>query len=479
MGPPSKPVDRDRPTDLNELSDVLMGAGVDLREEEAALLGRQGQDGAFNPFGASGLATAINPAHTSFNTYSQNVPGGADTFYGSGAFNQAAVPYQNAEEMAETVRKRATRRKAEMDQYHLNDPFLLTRKVQNKMSMRARNERVQVPTAGLYHPQAQQEVQQIVYGPDRHERLVTLKGQDLLSQDSPLVDLLTLISLAAEERLRTLIEDAAALAKGRRSGSNGVVPPQFLDIADINGMAETAIGLPTPGDSAVSPKANPLKRSYSDVNKPPTPISNGTQTPPTTFAPVLNPLTSNLRNSFLAERKAEEERLAKRARKATANSTETADGGASSAGGSGAATPAGPLGEKAPDIDLKRMPTKKELKKQADLRASDAVQTAATNSSLSMAIGGKRPSWLTGAKPAHTNPMLPRVNTGAAASSSQARANANAAGSGLPGARRFEFREDGEKGVGIQLRDLLFVMDAERKEKRALAKAWTKLTDKS
>lgn len=39
MGPPSRP--SDKPTDMNELSDVLLGSGVDLREEEAALMNRR------------------------------------------------------------------------------------------------------------------------------------------------------------------------------------------------------------------------------------------------------------------------------------------------------------------------------------------------------------------------------------------------------------------------------------------------------
>lgn len=39
MGPPSRP--NDKPTDMNELTDVLLGSGVDLREEEAALMNRR------------------------------------------------------------------------------------------------------------------------------------------------------------------------------------------------------------------------------------------------------------------------------------------------------------------------------------------------------------------------------------------------------------------------------------------------------
>lgn len=262
MGPPSKPPEKDRPTDMNELSDVLMGSGVDVKEEEAALLENFNRNpvDVGSSFGFNQNTSASNPAYSSSNYYSQNVPGGKDTFYGAGTFNQPAVPYQSAEQIADAALKRGLRRKAEMQQYHLNDPFLWTAKITQKMQVRSRNERVQLPKSGHYLSQGQQEVQQIVFGPDKHERLVTLKGQDLLNHDAPLSDMLTLISLATQERLCALIEDAAALAVERRRSSHGIVPPEFLDIAAVNGAVEAATGLPTPGNSAVSPKTNPLKR---------------------------------------------------------------------------------------------------------------------------------------------------------------------------------------------------------------------------
>ncbi|KAL8970983.1 MAG: hypothetical protein Q9183_001268 [Haloplaca sp. 2 TL-2023] len=469
MGPPSKPFEKDRPTDLNELSDVLMGAGVDLKEEEAALLNRQNQDAASNAFGSG--APASKPPYSNHNYYSSNVPGGSDTFYGAGTFNQPAVSYQDPEKQAEAERKRGIRRKAETKQYHLNEPFLYTGKVQQKLSARARSEHVQVPRNGLYLSQGQQEVQRIVYGPDKHERLVTLKDQALLTNDAPLGDILAAISLAAEERVRALLEDAGALAKERRSGSHGVVPPQLLDIANVNGMVET--GLPTPGNSAVSPKAHPLKRSYSEVNQhePPTPISDGTQTPAKTFAPPSNPMTESLRNAFIAERKVEEQRAAKRARKEAAKAAEAA-----TPSSSGAATP---LGDIAPDFDPKAKMTKKEAKRMQEMKVSEAQAVSSTNAAVSMQIGGKKPSWMTAYQPAPiSNPMLPKANTntGANGASGQGRNVNGAPGSGLPAARKFDFKEDSEKGLKIQLRDLLFVMDGERKEKRALSKAWAKLT---
>ncbi|KAL8782814.1 MAG: hypothetical protein Q9213_005093 [Squamulea squamosa] len=490
MGPPSKPVDKDRPTDMNELSDVLIGSGVDLKEEEAALLSRHNQDGSFPANGALsfdsyGAGTTVNPAHSSYNIYSQNVPGGRDTFYGAGSFNQPPVSYQSAKDRAEAERRARVRKRAEMAQYHLNEPFLYGLRVQKIMLQMASKAHVKVRMEGLYHPQGQQEGQQLfVCGPDKHDRLVTLKGEDLLNHDAPMVDLLSLLSLAAEERLRTIIEDAAALAKERRRNSHGIAPPQFLDIAAVNAQAaETANGLPTPGNSAVSPKANPLKRSYSEVNKPPTPVSNGAQTPPPPklTAQPFNPVTAALRKTYLAERKAEEERLAKRARRARAENPDDPTSASGPAAGSGAATP----GSIAPDlpIDMKKIP-KKELKKQAESRVSDAAQARATNQSLGMALGGAKKSWMTGGTAAvHTNPMLPKVNTNTAATagSSQPSKPVNGLGpsSGVPRMRQFDLKEDGPKGVGIQLRDLLLVMEKERKEKRALAKAYLKLGNES
>ncbi len=262
MGPPSKPPEKDRPTDMNELSDVLMGSGVDVREEEAALLEGFNRNpvNVGSSFSFDQHTPTSNPAYHGSNFYSPNVPGGKDTFYGAGTLNQPSVPYQSQEQLAQAARERGLRRKAEMKQYHLNDPFLWTAKVNQKLQSGVRNERIQVPKSGHYLSQGQQDLQQIVFGPDKHERLVTLKGQDLLTHDAPLADMLALISLATQERLCSLVEDAAALAVERRRSSHGIVPPEFLDIAAVDGAVEAVTGLPTPGNSAVSPKTNPLKR---------------------------------------------------------------------------------------------------------------------------------------------------------------------------------------------------------------------------
>ena len=275
MGPPpSRPADK--PTDMNELSDVLQGSGVDLKEEEAALLNRfnpssqQQADSSFNSnlsnsFNSTGSSNSgVGPYTNSnnFPTLSQNVPGDRNSFYGAGTFNQPPGPYQSPEERDAAERKRGTRRKAERRQYHLNDPFLYAGWVQRRIFKQAHTMHVTVPSTGLLNStsQAGRPIEMAVAGPDKHEILTVLQGQDLLYQDAPLVEILTLMSLATEERMRGFVEDAAALAKNRRVTSHGVVPPEFSDIAIGDAAPESVPALPTPTNSAVSPKSNPLKR---------------------------------------------------------------------------------------------------------------------------------------------------------------------------------------------------------------------------
>lgn len=275
MGPPSRPAEnKPTHTDMNELTDVLLGSGVDLKEEEAALLSRQNlstQQQAETPF--SNIPSSLNPQGFIFsgggatisngNVLSQNIPGDRNSFFGAGAFNQPPTKYQSKEERASSDLKRANQIKLERRQYHLNDPFLWTGQVHKRVTKTAHKHQVTVPTAGLLSStdksgKTTDEV--AVTGPDKNEVIVTLTGQDLIYQDSPLVELLALLSLAAEERLKSLVEDAATLAKDRRAGSHGIVPANLADLAVGDGAPTSIIALPTPGNSAISPKSSPLKR---------------------------------------------------------------------------------------------------------------------------------------------------------------------------------------------------------------------------
>ncbi|MCJ1320104.1 hypothetical protein MMC15_005441 [Xylographa vitiligo] len=496
MLPPSRPIEK--PVDVNDLSDVLSGSGVDLKEEEAALFNRfdsatsqphgnfftSEPNSSYGPNGATGYQPGTFNPYNQFNTLSQNVPGDKSSFYGAGTFNQSAAPVKSLEQQAEEQRKRAIRRKAERQQYHLNDPFLYGALVRQRLVKQTHATHVSFPTDGLLTSQGARPQQVAVTGPDHNEAIMMLNGQDLLYTASPMVELLTLVSLAAQERLRTIVEDTAAIAKGRRVGSHGVVPPELADLAVGNVLPEP-VSLPTPGNSAVSPRTNPLKRSFSDSNNLPTPVSEEGHKRETIAFP--NQTAQILRKLTTIERTTEEERASKRSKRTVSGllSGDAGRSGSLTGATPGAGTP-GTMGERAPDVDVKKL-SKKDQKKQADSKATEAQQHAATNQTLKMQLGGsfgkKQPSWLTNTKAtpnASGFPVQSRMTSGNQSHSKSASGTGPNGAGGLPQNRRQfgDFREDKEGGAGIQMRDVVMVLDPESKEKKTLAKAYVRLNSK-
>lgn len=263
MGPPSRPTDK--PTDMNELSDVLVGSGIDLKEEEAALLGRfnlPSQRQAAAPTFGTTATTGAPTGYNTFNLLSQGVTGDRFGPYGAATSSQQAAGHQPTEDSAESEQRRAIRRRAEKIQHHANDPFLATSWVQQRLWQAVKREGIARSNPGMAkftnHAAGMNDISNS--GLDINGLLSTSKGQDSFSHDAPLMEFFTLISLAAKERLRGLVEEAATLAKGRRTGSHGVVPLEFTELAAGPEDFGSVPALPTPGNSAVSPKSNPLKR---------------------------------------------------------------------------------------------------------------------------------------------------------------------------------------------------------------------------
>lgn len=222
--------------------------------------------------------------------------------------------------------------------------------------------------------------------------------------------------------------------------------------------------------------------SYAEVNKPPTPISNSDKSPPASIT-FPNRVIDALRQSSQAERAMEEERILKRARRA-ANSSQS--GGISRADSLPPGTPgsstSGLLGERAPDVDTKKF-SKKDQKRQAEAKATEAQQHAATNKTMNMALGlggslGKKLSWMSKDTPSgnSSSPVLSRVNTNTQGLSRSTTTIGVGSSKPLPAGRKFgQFREDRETGAGIQLRDLILVLEADNKQKKALARAYSRL----
>ena len=89
-----------------------------------------------------------------------------------------------------------------------------------------------------------------------------------------------------------------------------------------------------------------------------------------------------------------------------------------------------------------------------------------------MALGGKQLSWMKkGPDSGPSNPYLARTGT-----TSQKTSNVPDGASQIPRTRNFgDFREDRDDGKGIQMRDLLSVLEEYGKEKKAVQKAYAQL----
>ena len=192
------------------------------------------------------------------------------------------------------------------------------------------------------------------------------------------------------------------------------------------------------------------------------------------------------------EKGLEEERASKRTKR-NVNGLISGEIGrtGSVSGTSGPGTP-GTIPDRAPDIETptaKKGLSKKEQKRQENAKATEAQQHAATNTATNMALGGmKGPSWLGGkkapswmtSKNAPTNTGFvppPRLNSFSQASKAAAAGTGGSKNTSL--GRGFgEFREDREPGSGIQVRDMVAVLELDMKEKQAMAKAFCRMEAK-
>lgn len=107
----------------------------------------------------------------------------------------------------------------------------------------------------------------------------------------------------------------------------------------------------------------------------------------------------------------------------------------------------------------------------------ETQQHATTTKTMNMALGiGKQKSWMMkGSSTGHVNTFLQKPST-AAQPSKTGTPSVNGVVSTLPKNRIFgELREDKEAGAGIQLRDLVAVLENDGKEKRALQRAYGRL----
>lgn len=258
MGPPSRPVEEKAPG-IDDLSDVLYGSGIDIREEESALLNRGVRN---TPISSSFVGSFEGSQSTTYDGhlfphYSSNVPGGRDSFYGAGVFNQSPLHPDVVQQQAKDAKRERIRQVNIRRQWESSDPFLSVAAMDKKLRHQTTLSQIRMPSqaGGLPQQQTYRQDSFTLGSPNTNAVRPLGEVQTLISSECTAHDVLTLISLAARERVRTLIEDTGAVARGRRETAHGLVPPELADISvGVGKSTEALYGDPSRG--------NPLKRKY-------------------------------------------------------------------------------------------------------------------------------------------------------------------------------------------------------------------------
>ncbi|PQE12161.1 hypothetical protein CJF31_00000367 [Rutstroemia sp. NJR-2017a BVV2] len=468
MGPPSRPVDRSKVDGMDPM-DVLGGTGIDLAEEE--LYTFQQYNASFNSQVSGSQAGTISSGHS----FTQFPPGDERSFYGSGPANQPGeAPNTKSQEefdkkAADKAWHDAARNLAVSRQRELNNPFLIVANVHKRMEKIAQDNGLTLNTdsngkmgtmklpENFPNPTVKT---QTAVGPNG---ALSATSGTFIPLDSLLVDQLALMSIATKHRLRGLLEDATKLTKGRQMNSHGQIRDEWIDVAVPNSATQSSVvvdGAPRSGwESAVSPLTNPLKHA--------------SKAQPKSFS---NEVAAALRTHANKERNAEEARLRKR------RAREMGEG--SRAGSVAPGTP----GSIAPDL-LDKAPTKKEQKKKAEAKVSEAASHAAANVTTTTFLGGrsglfgkkKNYSWMTagsgggGGGGGGSGTSTPgRIITQGLGGASSPAANTGPEKLTADGVRRMgAWREDGDKGRNVQIRDWIMVLEEDGREKKALQKAYT------
>ena len=445
MPPPTAPVSK--PTDPNDLADALTSAGIDLKEEEARL--------------------------ASFSA-------------GGGVGSYAIDPYTGMPVSAEDAHAMEVRRRAQLRTNHLNDPFLNPQVLSNRLLNKTRTENC---TAFTLDP--------------------------AMAAGNQNTDIVTLLSLACRDRLNALLTRSTALAKVRRRPQTQITGEwaDHVKGANAEGRPDSA--------SATSPTGPSLKReksyalsfaesllnrdrgatgSFSQAN---TPGQQQTQssissaaTATGTVVNLNNETAKALRALKQKEWEADQERQRKKARR---EQSAGAAGGFGAAGGSGAATPGGgdvsaPGTPGAEMVASERKTTAKENRKQQANKIEEAASHRAANATTNMMMGGfgggfgskkkkKTYAWMNAGGVAGGGNAMgsqrpgPAGGAGAAdAGASQARAGPDLGNLNWTGQRLGVWREDGERGKGIQIRDWVGALEGDgRVGGKGIVKAYLRM----
>ncbi|QUC23793.1 uncharacterized protein UV8b_08034 [Ustilaginoidea virens] len=494
MGPPQRPADRPTKDYEYDVTDSLAGTGIDLRAEEQYMSELY-----------SNAMDANSEARTGF---AHHPSGGKASFYGAGPANQLAETISEQDQTrfalqaAEQAWQESSMRLAVQRTQEVNDPFLLVAILHRKAEKIAREHHVGLnldmknnsQTMGKWRLPEQFASPKVTVKmePGPGSTMVQTTGS-YIPQDSFLVDQLALLSIATKQRLRELVEDARVVSVNRQTTSHGEVPEEWTAAAapmnaeplGVGGTEADAVTEAEDG-AAVPSETAPLKRSADDA------LLENSGPRNKKLAKISSFMTVTMRDLARQEREWEEARLRRRQKR-----KEGVEAG-STPSRSGSVAPGTP-GSVAPEPD--KPMSKKEMKKQQTMKAAEANSHANQNMTSSMfaGLGGK--GGLFGKKKTGKTYDWMNVGRGGSGASTPTRTTPGPGGKGPNGGgggggggggsgtaaagslamttegrnRLGTWREDREKGKGIQLRDWVAVLERDGREPKALQQAYMHL----
>ncbi|RMD42985.1 hypothetical protein DV735_g2109, partial [Chaetothyriales sp. CBS 134920] len=436
MPPPQRPIEREREGEQVDgfENDIMRRSGVDLNQEEQNVAASNIYPGASFRGQPPLVGNTGAPVPAAVGYLGQQPNGG-----------EAPEPLREPgpTERQERLEARADWEASRHRQFPLWDMFLYGGPLNDRIREKSQQERLQDPQAGVLintqrtgpPPRAR------VNGFEGATREID-KGQAILDSGAKgerLREIMSIISLATKTRLTGVINASARLAMERRQHSKGQVPAEWADISlAAVGQASTGIKGTNDGSSGRSGPAD---------------LATGTQ---------------------LQASGEEEARRAKRAKRKSgaAGSTTTDTAGKPDVAAMEAAVAA----------ESSQKMTKKAQKEIAG-RAAEQVAHASANEAARMAISGMMGSRF-GSKKNRTYDWL---TTGKSGSSTPTRVPSMTAGSvaGTPSAPRAQApaREnkvgpwDEDKEPGIQVRDVLLVLESDGRAPKTYLKALEKIKD--
>jgi len=504
MGPPPRPnpaikqekEEKEKISDISDISDAIWGSGVDLREEENYLTNtfRNQHSQSFE----SGTTSATN----SFGQISQGSFGNQPAFGGSGSISQSIETQESVEQELNRKHQAAARAWALQHEHPLRDSFLSGNTMRFRIHQIAVNQGVTLDIKGLWEPERKppgppptkpQGVNGVTaVGPDgvgiaafQAKSIPETTSHAVLEESARYADILSLLSLAANERLRGLLDEAYTLARGRRYGDNGVVPPDLQDIATGEGRRSASV-------KATSITGTSWDKTQDEAEDGTVPkgmyipwkslgyllicIIEAQPEPTVSFT---SSLTSHLQKLAVSDRDMEVSRVKKRqerARKAAAAEKAALEGdGPITTGASTPSTPVTPAVDFATSVAGDKPMTKKEKERLAKLGNSDDALHNRANETAAMQLGfGKKKktyNWMTGGAAAPSNPYTPKA-TKAATVTNGTKGDGKKSGTdkALQATERKwgSWRESGIEGQGIQIRDFAAVLERDGKDRKAL-----------